>query len=112
MFAVVPDYPKSMELNCGDVINFYTGPHQKRRRYLIREIVNENEKIKFSADPPKEHEEYSLRQESLIYPNTDATSSNDRECRICGKLDNKNDNLLFLCRHCDDNPIHTYWKWK
>ena len=95
-----------MELCCGDILTFPEGQFNKKK-YLVREIVNENEKIKYSAEPPKDQDgDNSLINDSCVYHNTDATTKHEVVCRFCGKFNQKNDSLLYLCKSCDDAPIH------
>jgi len=108
MYTVIPDHPKFQELFCGDIIHFPVD-ETNTRRYLVREIVNETEKIKFSADPPKPEklEDNSIRNYSCIYHNSEMTTKVDHACFWCGESHNdKSDYLHYLCKNCEDQPIH------
>lgn len=110
MFVVAPDNPNQVELNCGDIIQFNV-QEGVAKKYLVREIVNESERIKFSAEPPKQMDNFddlSIKNESCVYHNTESNEKKaDHPCVYCNKLTNDSNNfLLYLCKNCEAAPIH------
>lgn len=110
MYIVTPDNPKSIDLNCGDIIQFNVA-EGANRKFIVREIVNETERIKFSAEPPKQNDNFddcSIKNESCVYHNTESNQKKaEQPCVYCkSTVIEKNDYLIHLCKHCEDAPIH------